>query len=323
MYEGVNINGGEFGPVNGDWRDQPWLAGTTLGTHYVYPSNQELDYFISKGMNTFRVPFKALHIMDVSAADDFAELDRVVDYAASKGATILLDMHDYGYTYTGKLIGRDADSNTEFASQWWTVASHFKTDANVLFGLMNEPHAQTATEWLSGANAAIAAIRAVGATQKILVPGSYWDGAASWVSSDNDTIVGTGVKDALNNYAFEVHQYLTIDGSGSAPLVPGAGSTRLVEVTQWARANNADLFLGEFAFTSDDAYMAEGKALIEYMHDNSDVWIGSTYWGAGRWWGDYAFSVEPTGFKYGAPLPGATIIDKPQMSILDDYLLSV
>ena len=29
------------------------------------------------------------------------------------------------------------------------------------------------------------------------------------------------------------------------------------------------------------------------MRDNSDVWLGWTYWAAGAWWGDYPMSVEP------------------------------
>ena len=79
---------------------------------------------------------------------------------------------------------------------------------------MNEPHVQSATEWLSSANAGIAAICGAGATQQILVPGSYWDGAWTWTTTDNAAVIGTGVQDPLHNFAFEVHQYLDFDGSG-------------------------------------------------------------------------------------------------------------
>jgi len=198
------------------------------------------------------------------------------------------------------------------------TAAHFKDDTNVVFGLMNEPHDQTATEWLAGANAAIQAIRDQGATQKILVPGSYWDGASSWVSSDNDTVVGNGVKDPLHNYAFELHQYLDSHGSGTHDtVVAGAGSTWLVEATAWARAHGEHLFLTEWGFASNDASMVEGKALNDYVHANGDVWEGSTYWAAGPTWENYMFSVEPTG------LGTANVVDKPQMAILDQYLWHV
>jgi endoglucanase len=307
QYEGVNLSGGEFGVIT------PWASGTTIGRDYAYPTTQEIDYFTSEGMNTFRVPFKAQHLLDSTKADDIAELHHLIDHAATKGATVILDMHDYGYTMSGKLIGRDAGSVTEVADEWATIAAEFKDHSNVMFGLMNEPNQQTATEWLAGANAAIQAIRDQGATQQILVPGSYGDGAWSWVSSDNDTVIGTGIKDPLNNYVFEVHQYLDSDHSGTDnTVVPGAGSTTLVEATDWARTHGAQLFLGEFGFASDSASMTEGKALVDYMHANADVWKGSTYWGAGPWWGDYMFSVEPSG------LGTSNVVDKPQMTVLED-----
>ena len=46
---GVNLFGAEFGEQN--------LPGTFF-VDYRYPSSQEVDYFIGKGMNTFRLPFR-------------------------------------------------------------------------------------------------------------------------------------------------------------------------------------------------------------------------------------------------------------------------
>ena len=66
---------------------------------------------------------------------------------------------------------------------------------------MNEPHNQSASEWFDSANAAIAAIRSAGAIQEILLPGTAFDGTWTWKQSAN--------------FAFEVHQYLDPDGSGT------------------------------------------------------------------------------------------------------------
>jgi aryl-phospho-beta-D-glucosidase BglC (GH1 family) len=60
-----------------------------------------------------------------------------------------------------------------------------KTNSFVIFGLMNEPNALPASQWVSAANAAIEGIRGTGATNLILVPGVSWTGAHSWVSSGN------------------------------------------------------------------------------------------------------------------------------------------
>jgi endoglucanase len=48
QFNGVNLAGADFGTGN--------LPGT-FNTDYTYPTHQEVDYFISKGMNVFRLPF--------------------------------------------------------------------------------------------------------------------------------------------------------------------------------------------------------------------------------------------------------------------------
>src|SRR3569623_901899 len=105
---------------------------------------------------------------------------------------------------------------------------------------MNEPQLPTAASWLTAANGAIAAIRAAGATQQILVSGTYWDGGQSWTTTDNASVIGAAgaVVDPLINYAFEEHQYLD-DTSGQNDWVvsPTIGVDRLQAVTTWARAN--------------------------------------------------------------------------------------
>jgi endoglucanase len=240
-------------------------------------------------------------------------VDQLVDHAARRGITIVLDLHDYGFTASGNLIGRDQRATQEFAEQWSSLALHYRDEGNIIFGLMNEPHEQTPQEWLAGVNTAIAAIRAVGARQRILVPGTAWDGGWRWRESGNAAAL-TGVRDPAGNYAFEVHQYLDASGGGDAPsVVKGSGSQRLVEVTEWARRNGDRLFLGEFGFASDPESMHEGTALVDYVHANPDVWDGMTFWAAGPGWGDYFFSAQPDGIN------GA---EKPQMAVLTRYLCS-
>ena len=221
---------------------------------------------------------------------------------------VVLDPHNYGSGY-GELIG-SGTSNASFADFWGKVAAHFKGDSNVLFNLMNEPHTQKASQWIVSVNAAIDAIRDSGAKQKILVPGTYWTGAHSWVSSDNDTVVGNGVKDPLKNYAFDVHQYLDSDSSGTHRSVvsENIGVDRIKAITAWAKATGNELFMGEFGVASDSTSLKGLDNMLSYMDKNSDVWIGATYWAGGPWWGDYMYAIEP---KNG--------VDRPQMAILRKY----
>ncbi len=308
MLWGVNLSGGEFNP-----------SGTRgLNWDYTYPTRAEVDYYVSKGMDVIRLPFLWERVQsgqfgDLSGAD-LARITEIARYAGSKGLKVDLDVHNYGSGF-GNLIGTPGTPDAAFADLWGKLAAHFKGDANVMFGLMNEPHVQSATQWLGSVNAAIDAIRATGATQTILVPGSYWDGAWTWVSSDNDTVIGAGVRDPLNNYAFEVHQYLDQWSSGTSTQVTSEniGVERLTAITQWAEQNGHQLFLGEFGAGSDPASLAALDKMLGYMAQHQDAWLGATIWGGGPWWGNYMFSVEPTGL--GTP----NVTDKPQIAILSAY----
>lgn len=300
---GVNLAGPEFGDAPGIY-----------GQDYIYPSHSEIDYYASKGMEVIRLPFLWERLQPTQNGPlDPAELGRiqdVVDYATSKGIKVVLDVHNYGYGY-GSLIGSAQTPNSSFADFWGKLAGHFADNPDVIFGLMNEPHDQSAAEWLGSANAAIAAIREAGATQQILVPGSYWTGAWTWTSSDNDEVIGTGVQDPLNNYVFEVHQYLDVDGSGTHANVVSAeaGVERLQDVTAWAQATGNKVFLGEFGVADDPTSLAALDLMLDYIHDNSSVWEGATYWAGGPWWGDYMFTIEPNNG-----------VDRPQMNVLGQYV---
>jgi hypothetical protein len=148
-------------------------------------------------------------------------------------------------------------------------------------------------------------------SQEILVPGSYWDGAWTWTSTDNAAVVGTGVQDAAHNFAFEVHQYLDADGSGTHPGAVSAtiGVERLTAITQWSEATGNHLFLGEVGVTTDQTSLTALDGMLTYMQQHTDAWQGATYWAGGPWWGNYMFSIEPQNG-----------VDKPQMAILVQHL---
>ena len=312
MKLGVNLAGADFGGGH--------LPGT-LGTDYTYPTSLEIDYYAGKGMSIVRLPFLWERVQLTAngplSTSELAQMDGVVAYAASRGLQVILEPHNFGSGY-GHPVGSAETPDSAFADLWSRLAGHFAGSSNVIFGLMNEPHQQTAQQWLGSANAAIAAIRAGGAGQQILVPGSYWTGAHSWVSTDNDTVIGPGIRDPLGNFAFEVHQYLDSDSSGTHANVVSAniGVERLTAVTQWAEATGSRLFLGEFGVAQDPVSLAALANMVAYMKAHP-VWEGATYWAAGPWWGDYMFSIEPTGLGTGS------VVDRPQMDVLEAFLGAV
>jgi endoglucanase len=185
----------------------------------------------------------------------------------------------------------------------------------VLFGLMNEPHTLPTEQWLAAANAAIAAIRAAGANNLVLVPGNAWTGAHSWSQNWYGTPnaqVMLGLQDPANRYAYEVHQYLDGDYSGRSDQCQSAtiGSQALAAFTQWLRVNGKRGFLGEFAGGNNATCRAAVDDVLDHLEANADVWLGWTWWAAGPWWGDYIFTLEPTS--------GGT--DRPMMSVLQPHL---
>lgn len=298
---GFNLAVAEFGQDAGDIYD----------THYTMPTTQEVDYYAGKGAKLLRVPFLFRRIVQTF---DMNKLLALIDRAALTNTFILLDPHEYGMI-NGVPVS-NSGARTAFANYWITVANAVKAKANIVFGLMNEPMnisvtgGITAANWLTAANQAIAAIRSTGATQLILVPGTDWTGAHSWMN--NNSSVMAGVVDPNNNYAYEMHQYLDSDFSGTnRDAVTGAGATVLVNATNWARSLNRQIVLGEFGYAVPEGNV-EAEALMDYMDANRDVWAGWTYWAGGPWWGEYMFTIEPLSLTSGP--------DRPQMAHVQPHL---
>ncbi len=305
---GVNISGAEF---NG--RKVPGVPNTD----YFYPARATMDYVAGKGLNSIRVPFLWERMQpQLNGPLDSAELQRltsVVQYATGKGLYVILDVHNYGY-YRQQVIGSVAVPVTALASLWQQLADSYKSNGKVGFGLMNEPKGLPTETWLDAANQAIAAIRQTGAQNTVYVPGNAWTGAHSWASTSYGTSNATAMRnivDPANNYVYELHQYLDSNYSGTHPECKNEsiGVTTLTGVTNWLRQNNKKGFLGEFGAGSDPTCLAALEAMLKYMDDNRDVWVGWTYWAAGAWPPSYFTSVQPVNGQ-----------DRPQMAVLLRHL---
>lgn len=313
QYNGVNLAGADFGTGN--------LPGD-FNSDYTYPTHAEVDYFVAKGMNIFRLPFMWERLQnDQNGPLNSEELARIrdfVSYAASKQTKVILDPHN-GARYYGEIIGIDGDLGAlpvaAFEDFWTKLANEFKDNSNVIFGLMNEPNEMPTELWRDDANTAISAIRATGATNLILVPGNAWTGAHSWnddwYGTPNATVMQT-IVDPGNNYVIEVHQYLDSDSSGTSDVCVSAtiGSERLQIFTNWLRQHNQRGFLGEFAGGRNNTCLDGLDDMLTYLDDNSDVWLGWAYWAAGPWWGEDIFTLEPQ--EDGS--------DRPQMAVLLEHL---
>jgi endoglucanase len=309
-FAGINIAGAEFGKIPG-----------RHATNYTYPARATIDYYAKLGFNLIRVPFRWERLQPrlgaALAGDEQAMLAGVVEQASSKGQSVILDPHNYARRRVeddgwaaDHFIGSDLVPTAAFADFWGRVAEAFKTNPSVIFGLMNEPAGITAESWLVAANAGVGSIRRTGASNLVLVPGVAYTGAHSWISAGNTRMIG--IIDPAENFAFEVHQYLDRDSSGTSPKAMDAriGSKRVGAFQDWARENRCKAFLGEFGAAGDELSLQALQDLCRTLEANADVWIGWAAWAGGPWWpGDYMFNLEP--------LRGGGI--RQQTRILADY----
>lgn len=306
-YGGVNLSGAEFGEA---------LPGQ-LGVDYLWPTNEEIDYFRSREMNLVRIPFLWERLQptldEAFDADYLAGLDGLVVHATAVGMHVILNPQNFA-RYRGDPIGSAAVPNAAFADFWARLAERYRDNDAVVFGLMNEPHDLPTEQWVDAANAAIAAIRASGAQQLILVPGNGWTGAWSWTDDWYGTPNALAMLSIVDNgpHAFEVHQYFDAGRGGESGVCePGTGAAQLLDMMAWLRAHGLHGFLAETAGADNADCRSAIDGALSHLRANADVWLGWAWWSAGPWWEDYIFTLEPTmNFS----------VDAPQMSWLFPYM---
>lgn len=305
---GVNISGAE---LNGG------RPGARPNFDYVYPTEGEIAWAASHHMTVIRLPVEWSRLQpSLGGGIDEAEWNRVVAVirmARSHDIRVILDLHDYG-AWRGRAIGGVDLPDAVFADTWGRIAALARHQPELILGLMNEPHLQSAPQWERSAQAALDAIRRAGARNLVLVPGANWDGAHSWTAggtASNAAAMDHFVDPAGAPVAFEFHQYFDHDFSGTKPdcLAPAAAIRTLEPATAWLAAGHRQGFLGEFATAGTPACLDTLDAVLTYLHAHPAQWTGWTYWAAGAWWRNYMFSVEPS---HGA--------EHPQMAVLSRHL---
>lgn len=336
-YRGVNLSAADFGYYSPTDASQNKFPGV-YGTDYVYPDDSYFDYFHSLGMNTFRIPFRWERIQPtLDGALDPAELSHlrhIVDYAASLGANVILDVHNYAHYSTPtemRMLGTPELTDADFADLWMRLGTEFKDDSNVIFDLMNEPSdvsfKLTTEAVVSFTNSGLSAIRAAGATNLTLVEGNGYSGGHSWEQDwygTPNSVAMLDVVDPGHNMAFEVHQYVDnndgvdSDYSGTTDNVESAtiAAEKLAGFTDWLRANGLRGFLGELGTPASDLGVQAMYNGVNFVEQNADVWMGWTLWSGGPWWDGaddahrYILSLNPLS-------DGSTA---PQLAALEPFL---
>jgi endoglucanase len=352
MLRGTNLCG-----MEGGYKNWPAATGPVADTNYPVHSTKMVDYLVSRGMNVLRLLFSWERMQSalggpVPAAssgnykDYFDNFKRVVDYATSKGMTVLVAPWQAsssggagGACYRGAVVGSSGGpAAAMFADFWAKLAARLGSNPLVWIGLVNEPNNTDTMQWFSIAQTAINAIRGAGFKGRIVVPGNGWTNASTWEQTWYDTNatkrsnaygwlnangVGKPLSDPLGNLALEVHLYSNADAGGTtAEVVSGTiARERTAGVVTWARAHGVKIFVGEVGMYAGSANAPENWASWNtFVNANSDVVLGWAWWAAGKpgWWDDVAanngghFSITPKN-DYSTDTVNMTMI-KPSLS---------
>lgn len=275
------------------------------------PSDWTFSFARNKGFNCMRMPYKIERVQPNPFGDvngpDAALFKSKVQLALSLGFYVILDPHNFAAVKVNgvsRRIGTPEYPVSAYVDHIVKMNAYIGNDAKIIWCLMNESVGVNQRMWFLAAQTALDALRVAGFYGDVQVPGTGYTGAHSWISSGN-AVYALGIKDPLNNYSFDVHQYYDADSSGTNGVCVLNSQTRLDAVTAWAVSNNKKLFLGETASGNPNvpanAQCASVFPAALAKVASSSVWTGAAGWGYGdRWPQTYHFcalqaniSVDP------------------------------
>lgn len=316
-------------------RTPVWLRGVNRsGLEYAQPADgrsfleaasfdeRDVDTIVRGwGANILRVPFTQERLLNGRTRDAYvAALDRVVSWAAERGAYTLLDLQ-WLDADTPRGVGADGSINRVPAlpdagsvEVWRWLAAHYRDAPSVLFDLFNEPHDPLFDD--------LAPLHGVDGTGAIVRLPSRRVGMEEWqpwaqllIRAIRDEHPRAVIFVSGIAWAFDLRGFPLRDRRG-APLEHLVYSTHvypwsrtgIVRVrpyeAEWTRAfgqlaETAAVFVGEWGGTEGrrGAHLAWGRRLEAYMRERA---IGWTAWS----WADWPFLVtdcracnyEPTAF---------------------------
>jgi endoglucanase len=301
------------------------LSGAEAGSSYLpawLPSTADAVYFVQQGMNTVRLPILWAFVTPTAASTTLSQpyAESIVAAAGqllAAGLNVVLDNHSYmrfgvpagsGPVQTATTVGA---SWALLAQAFGTLAKQYdgqSTKNQLLLEIMNEPNNMATEQVLENSNAALAAIRAAGLKNLVLIDGNSWTGLHSWTQvtgdesdgkSNAEVMIPKNIVDPANNYALVVHQYTDSNFSGTSPtclpqssFVSGLGMNAFLA---WVKANDVKVFLSEFGSGSgldciDDITYLLSQVQANPYQPGSGGFIGWTAWVAGHGWSTSNFN---------------------------------
>lgn len=269
----------------------------------------QIPHFKALGFNVFRLPIGWQYLQpsgygtNISSTIWATYTSYIQNITQSSSAKVIVDIHNYA-RLNGSIVGQTSVNNTlvspldsDLVNVWTQIATNLRSNPNVIFGVMNEPHDLNVTIWANTVQQVVNAIRAAGATsQYILIPGNNYTNAATYVKYSVGVMskVVDPVNSAISLLLYDVHQYLDATSAGVATeCVTDHVSDALAPLATYLRANQRQAFLSEIGGGNTASCAKYINQALSYLANNTDVYYGFTAWSAGSFSLTYNLTLTP------------------------------
>ncbi|KAF4605040.1 Manganese dependent endoglucanase Eg5A [Pleurotus pulmonarius] len=266
------------------------------------PPTGQFSHFAAQGVNIFRIRASwQLMTPTVGGTIDpqfFSRYDATVQTALRQSSSpfVILDVHNYA-RWNGAIIAQGGPTNEQFASLWSQLATKYKDNSKIIFGIMNEPHdVPSIPTWVTSVQAAVNAIRAAGATsQFILIPGSSWSSAEALPTEAGPALLG--VTDPIGDKSkliFDVHKYLDFDNSGTHTECSTNNIQVFTNLVTFLQNNgNRQALLSETGGGNTASCETAVNEELAFVKSHFPTLAGFTVWSAGSFDTTYELTVTP------------------------------
>ncbi|VDB99573.1 unnamed protein product [Peniophora sp. CBMAI 1063] len=307
---GTNLSGlPRFGGVNTAGYDFSAATDGSFTWSVAPPPTSQFTHFASEGANLFRIPFAWTEMTGTPGGNInetfFSEYDSTVQSALSSGSGVyvIVDVHNYA-RFNGGIIGQGGPTNDQFNSLWTQLAKKYAGNSRIIFGIMNEPHDVDVNSWVSSVQSVVNAIRAAGADNFLLLPGSSWASAQTFPTEAGPGLVK--VTDPLGNtdkLIFDVHKYLDSDNSGTHADCVTNNVDVLTTLVNFLQANgNRQAILSETGGGNTASCETDLGQELAYVKSAFPTLLGFAVWGAGSFDNTYVLDISPNGDGSDQPL---------------------
>ncbi len=298
-FRGNNIAAAEFSSPSIDWIIQDG-----------FPNKEELKHFAEYGMNTYRIPIRWSYAQPTLLGPlNQAYVSQLVASSTlylEAGFNVIVDLHSYMRFQPNSMIepshaGQVVNAE-ELTDIWDKLSDALLTlskayPKQLMFDLMNEPMKDlNSRAVLDRYNAVIKMLRDKDLSNLILLEGAHWSGMHSWLTekdqqgqTNGDVFIPEFIKDPINHYAINVHQYFDSDHSGTQLNCTSLPVEKIKSFIAWADKYQLRFMVTELGGADAGHCQPMIKDFLTLIHGSSQL-LGWTLWAGGRHWGDYMLS---------------------------------